>query len=501
MQYAQPRCGHYFIGDCMPFFHAGVFRLFYLLDEDHHRALNGVGGHQWLQASTTDLRAWVLEGGHKPLADSPGEDLPMALPLTAPDEGSMCTGSVFFHEGVYHAFYATRLRDRTEHISRAESTDGVHFTKTEPRLLASPPVGFRPSDYRDPTVFRDDSTGLFHLLASAWMTPSAAAQAGTAPGVGALVHYTSANLRDWRWQEPFYVPGLPGVPECPDYFAWNGWYYLLYGSEGVEHYVMSRAPLGPWTRPAVDTFDGGALRVMKTAAFGDSRRLGVGWLGTRAADEDGGRDQFGGAVVFREILQHPDGTLGAAFVDELTPGNGAPWTAATDQGDLALFDNPAQALPREQELAFGLHALAGEESVCLALGAAGAAPAGFALRLSITPRGGQGSLTLRLPRLRAGCAEMVLTLDAAAGRIHLGQRSIAHLSGLDGPFTLEIVCLGDIADVCFAGRRTIVERARWSKGAQTDAASIDSGLQLRLTARALDLTGHVENLRILGGVL
>jgi len=60
---------------------------------------------------------------------------------------------------------------------------------------------------------------------------------------------------------------LPSAPECPDYFAWNGWYYLLFSSDGVTHYRIAHQPLGPWTRPAVDSFDGPAARVMKTAAF------------------------------------------------------------------------------------------------------------------------------------------------------------------------------------------------------------------------------------------
>lgn len=47
-QYFKPD-GDFFVGDCMPFFHVGTFRLFYLLDENHHGALGGLGGHQWAQ--------------------------------------------------------------------------------------------------------------------------------------------------------------------------------------------------------------------------------------------------------------------------------------------------------------------------------------------------------------------------------------------------------------------------------------------------------------------
>ena len=63
MQYFKPD-NDFFVGDCMPFYHAGTFRLFYLLDENHHGALGGLGGHQWAQASSRDLVRW----DHHPLA-------------------------------------------------------------------------------------------------------------------------------------------------------------------------------------------------------------------------------------------------------------------------------------------------------------------------------------------------------------------------------------------------------------------------------------------------
>src|SRR5512137_419921 len=109
-QYFKPE-GNYFAGDCMPFYHAGTFRLYYLLDENHHGALGGLGGHQWAQASSSDLVHW--------------EHHPLAIPLTEEHEGSICTGSVFFYQDTYYGFYATRMRDWTQHLSLATSRDGI----------------------------------------------------------------------------------------------------------------------------------------------------------------------------------------------------------------------------------------------------------------------------------------------------------------------------------------------------------------------------------------
>ena len=54
MQYFKPE-GLFFAGDPMPFFHDGVFHLFWLLDENHHKGKGGLGGHQWAHSSSRDL--------------------------------------------------------------------------------------------------------------------------------------------------------------------------------------------------------------------------------------------------------------------------------------------------------------------------------------------------------------------------------------------------------------------------------------------------------------
>jgi hypothetical protein len=175
MQYYKPQ-GDFYVGDCMPFYHDGVFRLYYLIDEGHHSALGGLGGHQWAQASTYDLRSWI----HHPLA----------LAISELHAGSICSGSVFFHEGIYYAFYATRNRDWTQHLCLATGMDGVHFRKDASNPFASPPIGFKPMHYRDPVVFQDPQTGLFHLLTTASLENYPLSGYG-----GCLAHLRSHDLR------------------------------------------------------------------------------------------------------------------------------------------------------------------------------------------------------------------------------------------------------------------------------------------------------------------
>jgi hypothetical protein len=426
MQYFKPQ-GDFFVGDCMPFYHDGVFRLYYLIDEGHHQALGGLGGHQWAQASSRDLVHWT--------------HYPLAIPITHEREGSICTGSVFFHEGVYYGFYATRMRDWTQHLSLATSPDGVHFAKTEPNPFASPPAGYRSEDYRDPVVFQDEQTGLFHLLATAFLEDYPAPDRG-----GCLAHLVSTDLRHWQSQEPFIIPGLPGAPECPDTFFWNGWYYLVFSNGGVARYRISRQPLGPWIRPAVDTLDGAAARVMKTARFTGDRRIGVAWLGTRQGDKDDGALQFGGNAVFREIIQYADGSLGTKFPAEMLPAAGkslshlpslAPLTAGVS-GDARQFH---------------LEAPQG-----LAVAAISGLPDSFYLSLRINPQPGSACFGLRLKAAGTFDSGYDLSFSPYEGTVRLHQQSLLSVDGLDKPFTLEIVIQRDIIDVCIDHRRTLIDR-------------------------------------------
>lgn len=240
MLYFKPD-GDFFAGDCMPFFHDGIFHLYYLLDENHHKALNGLGGHQWAHASTIDLIHW--------------QHHPLALAIDEEFEKSICTGSIFYHEGTYYAFYATRLANWHQHLAWATSSDAIHFQKQQPNPLASPPAAYSPLHFRDPRPFQDPETGLFHLLVTAMLAEPELAGRG-----GCLAHLTSPDLENWTLQKPFLIPGYGDAPECPDYFFWNGWYYLIFSNALTARYRMADSPLGPWLRPPVDTLDGSLSR-------------------------------------------------------------------------------------------------------------------------------------------------------------------------------------------------------------------------------------------------
>ncbi|MCL2347187.1 MAG: hypothetical protein FWC50_02885 [Planctomycetaceae bacterium] len=319
LQYWRPP-NNYYVGDCMPFYdpQKGVFHFVYLLDKGHHGAKGGYGAHQWAQATSTDLVHW--------------EHQPLLLPITEQWEGSICTGSLFLHDGIYYAFYATRaVRDvqapngntyEGEFVAYATSTDGIHFTKQEPNPLVMLPqsAGYSRAG-RDPVVFQDERDKLFHMYITSDYR-----------GQGCWAHLTSKDLKSWELQKPVLSGG--GTPECPDWFKWGDTYYLII-NWGNGYYRVSNTPVGPWEKPgAPDILMPGAPRVPKTAAFRDGRRIICGWT-----NENG----FGGHAVFHELIRRPDGTLGEKFVPEMIPATGKPIVSEDNSllGNHTFSDLPA----------------------------------------------------------------------------------------------------------------------------------------------------------------
>ena len=427
-QYWKPRGHNTNVGDCMPFYHDGIFHLFYLFDRRHHRSKWGYGAHQWAHASSTDLINWT----HHPLA----------IPITEEFEGSICTGSVIFHQGMYYAFYATREPNVGEYISLATSLDGINFKKTTPNPLASPEPPYRKGHYRDPYAFRDEQ-GIFHLLVTAELELPDLAGRG-----GCLAHLVSSDLINWEVKEPFIIPGQIGQPECSDYFKWNAWYYLIFSIGGVAHYRMSKEPFGPWIKPKIETFDGQKAKVLKTSAFNDGRRIGVAFL------PDNG---YGGNVLFREIIQLDNGLLGTKFPDEMMPLTDGPldlqFKALTDGVSGDNKNITINAIGK-----FGVGALVD-------------VPKNVLIKVSIIPENGSSSFGLCLRGSGNYQEGYEIRFEPHHQKVGFykpdgnpidedDSSAIYAVDGLNQPFNLIVISKDDIIDVCINNQRTLVNRVR-----------------------------------------
>jgi hypothetical protein len=338
-----------------------------------------------------------------------------------------------------------RRPDRSERLGVATSADGIHFTKQPIPPYAEPPADYDPRHYRDPSIFHDPSSGRFHMLVTAKYLKYPVPALG-----GCLAHLVSNDLQQWTVEEPFFIPGFADAPECSDHFVWNDWYYMLFSNRGETRYRMARTPFGPWLRPPFDLVDSPHMRVLKTAPYHDNRRLGVAWVGTRAGDLDSGRFQWGGHAVFREVVQQEDGTLGTKFPPEMIPAAGAPISLPMTAQTAGATVRPGtiQLQAGEGMAAVGLARLPRNARITL-IGKPGPETPRFGLRLRENTHFVDG---------------VMLDLLAAAQRVELHDAALDPVTGLDAPFTLDIILKDELIDVCVNDRHCLINRCPEQRG-------------------------------------
>ena len=215
-----------FVGDCMPYRREDEYHVLYLKDRHHHASKWGLGAHQWEHISTKDFKKWQMH--------------PMAVPITDSTEGSICTGSWIKNDDKEYLYYTVRMgKGIPAPIRRSVSNDGYHFEKDME-------FGFTVSDQyhkasaRDPKVVKGED-GLFHMF----LTTSLIEE-----GKGCLAHYVSRDMEKWEdFGKPIYIAPSTDQPECPDYFKYNGRYYLIFSLKGRAHYMVSDKPFENFVMP------------------------------------------------------------------------------------------------------------------------------------------------------------------------------------------------------------------------------------------------------------
>ena len=288
------------VGDVIPFFVQGEFKLFYL----HNRRVRGSTEQEpgWYLLGTQDFVQYQEYGSCK----IPGG-----------------TGAVLDVDGVFHLFYCIFPQGR-QIVCHATSSDLLHWEKHPEEDFGPDPEYYAPEDWRDPFVFWNETAGEYWMLLAA-RTRSPYGRGGC---VGLCV---SQDLKQWLGRPPLYAPNLyRSAAECPDLFRMGDWWYLVYSTytdRFVTHYRMSRSAHGPWIAPPEATFDGRAFYAAKTWSDGRQRFL-FGWNPTRTENmfnwnppgysgKDFNTWDWGGHLVVHEIVQAMDGTLHVRLPDRI----------------------------------------------------------------------------------------------------------------------------------------------------------------------------------------
>ena len=263
-----------FVGDCMPYRREDEYHVLYLKDRHHHKSKWGLGAHQWEHISTKDFRKWQIH--------------PMAVPITDSIEGSICTGSWIKKGNKEYLYYTVRMgRGIPAPIRRSVSNDGYHFEKDME-------FGFTVSDKyhkasaRDPKVVKGDD-GLFHMFLTISLIEEEK---------GCLAHYISEDMEKWEdFGKPIYIAPSTDQPECPDYFKYNGRYYLIFSLKGRAHYMVSDQPFENFVMPDEPIIP--CSSVPKCAEW-NGRLIFTGFRGI------GG---YGGSMTFKAATSKENGEL------------------------------------------------------------------------------------------------------------------------------------------------------------------------------------------------
>ena len=262
-----------FVGDCMPYCDGERYHVLYLKDRHHHGSKWGKGAHQWAHISTAELMHWDVH--------------PMAVEIDDPAEGSICTGSWIYVNGIHQLYYTVRMADGSSApIRRSLSKDGYHYKKDgEFTFLLSD--RYTGASARDPKVVMAED-GTMHMFVTTTLR---------AERKGCLVHLISEDGEEWRENGEIYVSPDGDEPECSDYFAVNGWYYLVYSLRGQGLYQFSRQPFSEWQVPADPVIP---CKSVPKAAIWQNRVLFAGF---------DGKGKYAGTMTFKEAHVQEDGTL------------------------------------------------------------------------------------------------------------------------------------------------------------------------------------------------
>ena len=477
VQHYLPRGFNTWAGDVVTFFHDGVFHLIYFLDRHHHGNRWGGGAHYFHQLTSTDLVDWTDHGPMFEL-DEPWQ--------------SVGTGTMFHHKGKYyftHGWHTTRVVpwERTASVfmdryfkahgkmrpfasdelygmtlsgsTYAVSYDGIHFTKV-PKVFNT---AENPSIYTNP----DDSLTMY---------------------CGSGTWKAKDIDSDWTHVDPkFPMAGaqqpMRNTNECPSFFNWNGFRYLLMGVTGF----WTAKGDGPFVDSAAeghDIYDG--LAVPMVAPFTGNRMIIGGWLSGIG---------WGSCIAVRELIQYPDGRLGMKWPDEMAPKTGktlheAADTVVTVGRPVGYGFEAGQSVYVEMKL----HAQAeGRMAVRLADAENPSRSCEFQLdfgkqRMQISPCGADGGFHPEIQTIREGLKTMPQDhlgwgVKASHG-IHAGSQNfcLENVDVLNGTFTLKIIIRYSpkmrctVFDAEVAGQRTLISnRVRLKANAlqlATDSQSI-----------------------------
>ena len=288
------------MNDPKPFFHDGVYHIFFQYNPDWPQA----NLMRWGHVVSRDLVHWT--------------QLPNALEPTpgGPDKDGCWTGCCVEKDGKYHILY-TGVHPQVQCL--AVSDDMLNWTKYEKNpVLSAPPAGFGDC-WRDPCAWKE--TDAWYMVIG-----SEVKDVG-----GAALLYRSRDLVNWEYLHPLYA-GSKDVDgtmyECPDFFPLGDKHVLL-SSCGVTYWRTGNYADHRFTMEKHGATDGGNFYAAKTLLDSKGRRIMWGWITESRPHEEAVAAGWSGVLSLPRLLSvRDDGSLGIAPVPELQKLRGKKQTAS-----------------------------------------------------------------------------------------------------------------------------------------------------------------------------
>jgi beta-fructofuranosidase len=266
----------------------GEYHLFY-----QHNP-NGAfwGSMHWGHAVSRDLVHW--------------EHLPIALAPTpgGPDKDGCFSGCAVDHDGVPTLVY-TGVSPEVQCV--ATSADDLRTWEKHPSnpVIAAPPEGLDVTGFRDPWVWREGA--LWQMLVGS----------GIRGAGGAVLLYTSPDLRDWSYRHPVCEGAAEEtgeVWECPSFFPLGDRHVLIVSPVPLRKslYFIGAYEDGHFTPEFQGVLDSGG-HFYAPQTFLDERgdRLMIGWLWEGRSDVAQRSSGWAGVQSLpRRLTLRPDGQLG-----------------------------------------------------------------------------------------------------------------------------------------------------------------------------------------------
>jgi len=221
MRKAAQACAHRHLFHMMPpqgwtndpngfVYYSGSYHLFY----QHNPYAAQFGIIHWGHAKSADLVRW--------------EPLPVALAPDQPyDAGGCFSGSSVVHNGKLYVFYTGNDKDSIQTQCLAISEDGLHFQKYENNpVIAAPPEAVKPTQFRDPCVFRRGER--FYMVVGAENKGCR----------GQVIVYISDDLLNWSYLNTITAGDdtLGYMWECPNLFFQDDRAVLILSPQGITGY-------------------------------------------------------------------------------------------------------------------------------------------------------------------------------------------------------------------------------------------------------------------------